>query len=245
MIRAVFFDLDDTLIGYAAAERAALEAAGAVLCVKTDDLAAALYAAYTARYDYGTPGYAELAALTEGELRGTLTADAMRTLGIATDAALAQRAIETYAASERAALKPFGDTLDTLDSLARRYPLGVITNGPSSMQRAKLAATGLRHQFALIVVDTEFGHPKPDPRIFAHAAARIGFAPDELLFVGNSAEADVAGARAAGWTSVYLNAAGTPFPASLSAPHYTIRTLTELCALPPLKGGNLARPASD
>jgi putative hydrolase of the HAD superfamily len=87
----------------------------------------------------------------------------------------------------------------TLDELRRRgLKLAVITNGPSAMQRRKLAVLGLEHLFAAILVSEEEGVRKPDPEIFRRALAQLGVAPHEALFVGDHPVADIEGAHGAG-----------------------------------------------
>jgi putative hydrolase of the HAD superfamily len=239
MIRALFFDLDDTLIRYDASYETALTASHALLAERhphlgRNDLRKAIYAAYEKQFGYGTPGFADLGILSVRELREILTSSALRALGVEPEPGFVAALIESHEAVERREIRPFADTLETLDVLAERFPLGLITNGPSAMQRGKLASLEMTHRFRVIIVDSEFGHPKPDVRIFAHAADVAGFAPEELLFVGNSPEADIAGAGAAGWMCVWLNADGAPLPANVPAPHYVVRQLSEIITIPPV-----------
>lgn len=239
MIRALFFDLDDTLIRYDAAYEVALTASHRALAdrhphIGRGDLRRAIYAAYEKQFGYGTPGFADLGILSVKALREVLTGDALCMLGVPPEPDFVATLIETHEAVERCEIRPFADTLRTLDVLAKSFPLGVITNGPSAMQREKLNRLGLTPRFSVIVVDSEFGHPKPDARIFAHAAERAGCAPDELLFVGNSPEADVAGAVSAGWTCVWVNADGAPLPAGIPAPHYVVQKISELLTVGPV-----------
>ena len=242
-LRGIFFDLDDTLIGYAEAEQSALLAGCALAAraqadgrraIDADTLAQAIYEAYARRYAYGTPGYRELATLPVEEFRRLLTRDALDSFGIE-DPVLTETLIRAYARAEEQALAAFPDAEETLRRLRPHVRLGLITNGPSAMQRAKLAALALDGYFDAIVVDTEFGHPKPDRRIFRHAADLVALAPAELLFVGNSLAHDIAGARAAGWTSVWLNPEGAPPSDDVpedAVPDHVICRLQDLLSLP-------------
>jgi putative hydrolase of the HAD superfamily len=151
-LRGVFFDLDDTLIGYAEAERHALLAGCALAChanpvIDADALASAIYDAYETRYAYGTPGYAELARIPVSEFRRLLTEDALRALGAGDDPALVGTLVEAYETAEQDALLRFPDADETLRRLRPHVRLGLITNGPSAMQRAKLAALALDGYF--------------------------------------------------------------------------------------------------
>ncbi len=87
---------------------------------------------------------------------------------------------------------------ELLDSLARHYRLGIITNGFRDTQRPRLQAAGLLHYFATVVVSGEVGWAKPDPRIFAHALNDLSLAPGAALYVGDSISHDLAGAANAG-----------------------------------------------
>ena len=94
---------------------------------------------------------------------------------------------------------------ELLDDLAGRYPLGLVTNGYSRHQRAKLATFGLDRFFGqAAVVSEEVGVWKPALEIFEIAAARVGAAPGEILFVGDDAAYDIAGARAAGMVTAWV-----------------------------------------
>jgi len=239
MIRAIFFDLNDTLIRYAEAERLSIEAgcrfvAKRYPAIDLTMFTEAIYHAYVARFGYGTPGFADLATLSVRELRWELTTEALRNLEIEPDPKLVNELIHIYECTERKSLCLFADTVKTLNALGERLPLGIITNGPSAMQRAKLTALELTHRFRVIVVDTEFGHSKPDIRIFDYAAQKIGLTQEELLFVGNSPEADVAGAVAAGWQCVWMNEDGSPLPLGVPKPNYTIHQLSELLTISPV-----------
>lgn len=87
----------------------------------------------------------------------------------------------------------------------------------------------------MAVVDSEFGHPKPDPRIFEHAAAAAGLSPEEIVFVGDTPEADIAGARAAGCVAVWYNPATISLPENEARPDYEVAALIEILKLPPVR----------
>ncbi|MBC8102852.1 MAG: HAD family hydrolase [Cytophagales bacterium] len=243
-LQGIFFDLDDTLIGYAEAERAALTASCRLAAqlnpaLQASALAHAIYDIYKTRFAYGTPGYGELATLSVSGFRLHLTEAALAQLGVEANGAFVAALMDAYESAETQTLRVFPEAVETLSRLRLHFRLGVITNGPSTVQRSKLAALALNGFFEVIIVDTEFGHPKPDSRIFDHAARCFGLAPGSLLFVGNSLAYDVTGARHAGWTSVWMNPLSLPLPshfspASVSTPDYIIHHLSDLLTLPPV-----------
>ena len=102
-----------------------------------------------------------------------------------------------------------------LGELQGRYKLALISNfdHPPHVHRL-LDELALRPFFDAVVVSGDVGVKKPDPAIFAPALEQTGLTTDEALFVGDSPEDDVAGAKAAGLRPVLirrsLGADGSP-----------------------------------
>ena len=97
------------------------------------------------------------------------------------------------------------EAVDGLHRLKDRgWRIGVVTNGPPS-QNEKVTGTGLDRVVDGWVVSEEVGVRKPDRRIFELASARCGAPLDGGWMVGDSAPADMVGARNAGLRSVWLH----------------------------------------
>lgn len=101
-------------------------------------------------------------------------------------------------------------TLATLDGRGLR--LGLVTNGRVVIQGRKIDGLGLRDRLDPIVISEAVGVRKPEPAIFAHALAALALGPEEVAFVGDNPEADVAGAKAAGLRAVWMRDAFWPEP---------------------------------
>jgi dihydrofolate synthase/folylpolyglutamate synthase len=98
----------------------------------------------------------------------------------------------------------FPDVVSCLQLLRRRgLKLGVISNWDDRL-RPLLRALELDQYFDSILVSAEVGRHKPDPKIFHLAAAQLGIPPSAILHIGDSANEDAAGARAAGLQSRLL-----------------------------------------
>lgn len=85
---------------------------------------------------------------------------------------------------------------ETLATLAARYPLAIATNRGVSMLEI-LEHFELSTYFTTVVTSRDVPRPKPYPDMLHLAAQRLGFAEDELLFIGDS-ELDQAAADGAG-----------------------------------------------
>jgi putative hydrolase of the HAD superfamily len=116
----------------------------------------------------------------------------------------------------------YADALPALQRLAAHYPLAAITNG-----NADLDAIGLNHLFRFCLYASDFGAAKPAPEIFHAACARLGLPPAAVLHVGDDPQLDVAGAHAAGMRCVWLNRGGAA-QAPAATPDLVVRDLAEL-----------------
>ena len=118
------------------------------------------------------------------------------------------------------------DAADVLAELRiRGYKLGVITNGEDWSQMRKLRVTGLLPLVDLIVISGNEQVKKPDPLIFTRAAERLGVRPDECAFVGDHAHNDIYGAGAVGMKTIWYPG-DQVWPAEQAiAPDHTIRSL--------------------
>jgi len=123
----------------------------------------------------------------------------------------AKRLHEAYVALYRREWRAFEDTKPALDALkAAGFRLAVITNGDGAQQRAKLVATDLLGYFEHVLASGDVKVAKPDAGIFRLSEKALGLAPAELAYVGDRLDADVAGARNATWTPVWLDRKSMP-----------------------------------
>lgn len=123
----------------------------------------------------------------------------------------AKRLHEAYVALYRKQWRAFEDTKPALEALkAAGYRLAVITNGDGAQQRAKMVATDILGFFEHVVASGEIKIAKPDAGIFRHSEKALGLQPGELAYVGDRLDADVAGAKNAQWTPIWLDRKSMP-----------------------------------
>lgn len=109
------------------------------------------------------------------------------------------------------------------------HSLALVTNGDGAGQRDKIARFGLADYFSAILIEGELGIGKPDPRVYETALARLGAAPSQALMVGDNLAWDVEAPQKAGIAAVWIdrNGAGLP-PESTVTPWRIIRAISEL-----------------
>ena len=94
---------------------------------------------------------------------------------------------------------------------ARGVTVGILTNGPSWMQRRKLEVSRVGAEVDAIAISGEIGVAKPETAAFTTALALLGTAPYETAMIGDSLANDVEGAIAAGFASVvWMNGGHDP-----------------------------------
>lgn len=104
---------------------------------------------------------------------------------------------------------PYPEVAGALADLrAAGLRIAVVSNWDCSLPGV-LSEVGLGGAVDTVVLSAEVGAAKPDPRIFAVALERLRRRAAEALFVGDSPETDVGGARAAGIRAVLLDRSGT------------------------------------
>lgn len=223
----VLFDIDDTLVDYAAAFRSATtalhEEVGAPRALEDFLLT------WTAAHERHYPGY----------LAGDLSYEDMRrarvreTIDPALSAEAADRLFGIYLASYESHWSLFADVRPCLDRLSR-HRLGVISNGPGAEQRSKLVRMGISHLFEGVFISEECGVAKPAAEIFLRACSTLGEPPTNAVHVGDRYDFDAEAARRAGLHGVWLDRKCTA-----TARHLTpiIRILDEL--VPLLESGEL------
>jgi putative hydrolase of the HAD superfamily len=123
------------------------------------------------------------------------------------------------------------DAAGCLDELeAAGVPYGGLSNADFDYQQMKLAACGLNRVPMLVGVDT-LGVGKPDPRVFTLACERIGFAPENVAYVGDEYDIDARAAVEAGLAvGVWIDRLEHQLPADMPPSVLHVTTLTGLVA---------------
>ena len=98
---------------------------------------------------------------------------------------------------------------------------GIVTNGGTLMQKAKIEESGLQGLVASFTISQTVGASKPDSAIFALALQAIGARAKTTLFVGDNPELDIAGANAVGMRTAWIRL-GREWPLADVTPDYTL-----------------------
>ncbi len=229
MIRAILFDLDETLILDEAVCDHAFRIAA--LTVTSDSGAAAQLAMSAARHARalwaGLPAPAleyanrighsafeglwaeyDPAVPAEALLESVILEYRVHTWQLALETCQLQgdpTRLSGLWAQLRARYPLYPDADDLLVRLYGNYKLGIVTNGVRRLQRRKLEGCGLLPWFDVVAISGEVGIGKPQPGIFAHVARELAVPLEDCVMVGDNATRDVQGGLNAGLRTVWVD----------------------------------------
>ena len=227
--RAVFLDLDDTIIDDSSSvdggwRTAVGEHVGGV------DLERLLDAVFEVRDWYWSD--AERHRVGRQDLRAASTRiaeEALRRLGTG-DSELARTIAHRYRDLREQGQQLLPGAIETIERLRERgIQLALLTNGSSAVQRAKIERFRLARHFDYVCIEGEFGCGKPDERVYRSALEATTSQPNTTWMVGDNLEWDVAAPMRLGLTGIWLDRFARGLPdATPVQPHRTIFSLTEL-----------------
>ncbi|MFE7239877.1 HAD family hydrolase [Streptomyces sp. NPDC057580] len=204
-IRAVLWDIDDTIFDYTGADRVGLQKHlesegvpdGYGSATQALDAWRAITDVHWARFAAGETDF-------QGQRRDRVRSFLGRPL---TDAE-ADDWFARHLAHYEAAWSLFPDALPVLDVLAGRYRQAVLSNSSIVNQDRKLRTLGVRDRFEAVVCAVELGISKPEAAAFHAACEALGLEPQDVVYVGDHPDIDAAGAVAAGLKGVWLDRGG-------------------------------------
>ncbi|SEE55270.1 putative hydrolase of the HAD superfamily [Streptomyces sp. 3213] len=227
-IRAVVWDVDDTLFDYTGADRAAmrehLTAEG--LLDGHGSLAAALE-----RWRVATEFHWARFSAGEVSFEGQRLDRVRHFLERELSDAEADGWFRRYKTHYETAWALFPDVLPVLDTLAASHRHAVLSNSSLTVQDRKLRTLGVHDRFEVILCAAELGVSKPEAGAFLAACEALGLPPHEVAYVGDHPEIDGRGAADAGLLSVWIDRHGGHTSVEALVGRHRIGSLAELPAL--------------
>jgi putative hydrolase of the HAD superfamily len=222
MIKAIVFDLDNTLVDFMAMKRQAIDAAidamvDAGIDLHRDEIKARVDAIYQERG-------IEYQQVFDDLIFGIFQKIDHRVLA---------SGIIAYRRAREAALKPFPHVTATLIELSRRgVKLAILTDAPSREAWLRLCYINFHHFFQVAVTFDDTGERKPSEKPFRKALEMLGVLPKEALMVGDWPERDIVGAKAVGMRTAFAKY-GRTFDTEEHNADYELTDISELLGIVP------------
>ncbi|MCH6560382.1 noncanonical pyrimidine nucleotidase, YjjG family [candidate division KSB1 bacterium] len=202
-IKTIFFDLDNTLFDHMRAEQATLKF---LLDSKPELFAKVNRENFLRTYDKNNTilwkqmADGEMAPSELRILRFKMTFEELNLTPI--DYSMFS---ENYLALYSKQTFAISNAVEVLDYLKPKYSLGILSNGFPRVQESKLSRLELQSYFEYKIYSEDVGVAKPYPGIFSEAARKANSKPFETVYIGDSYENDIVGAKNFGWQAIFFN----------------------------------------
>ena len=203
--KAIFIDIDDTLLDYVPCCREAYDAAmpeHPELFGFFFDIAGRLFS----EAKHGKYTISEVMDLYPKEFIETMNEITKAGLN---DARLKERTEEfkhAFRASWGTTHALVPEAEETLQALQKAgYKLYAASNSFGHLQRSRLEHAGIVHYFEDLFISMDIGYDKPDVRFFEESFRRAGLQADEVLMIGDSMTTDIIGAQNAGMDALFFD----------------------------------------
>lgn len=217
MIKAVIFDLDNTLVDFMSMKRQAVTAAVAAMIdaglgLSAEEAESRIDAIYKER------------GIEFQSVFDQLLYDVFQKV----DYKILSAGVLAYRRAREAALVPYPHVNLTLIALIKRgIRLAVVSDAPGREAWLRLCYLNFHHLFDCVVTFEDTGERKPSPAPFLRALTLLRVTPEETLMVGDWAERDIVGAAQLGITTVFARY-GDTFGTVESHARYELNDVSEL-----------------
>lgn len=194
MIRAIIFDLDNTLIDFLTFKKETAKAAAKAMVgqgLPIDEITA--YGKIFSVYDEKGIEYQKTFH------------DVIKPFGLEVNKAerIQQAAILAYLKRKFEVLKPYPMVKPVLGKLRKSYKLVIVTDAPRNKTWQRLVLTGLEDQFDYIITHDDTNEKKPGPSPFYLALEKLSLLAPACLFVGDNPDRDIKGAKELGMATCW------------------------------------------
>ena len=220
MIKAVIFDLDNTLLDFMRMKTMAIDAAlngmiEAGMIIQRSTARSRIFEIYESK------GWEYQEVLDDFIKENTGALDYKILAG----------GIVAYKKAKEASLILYPNVSSTLISLSKLgLKLGVVSDAPSREAWVRICSVNLHHIFDAVVTFDDTGEHKPSPKPFNKVLKLLNIQPQDLLMIGDWPERDIIGAKQLGMKTAFTRY-GDVFDTLVSGADYDIDNIQEIVSI--------------
>jgi HAD superfamily hydrolase (TIGR01549 family) len=237
--RAVVFDLFDTLVDFRYARLPLVNINGSAV----NTTSKMVYDVFSS-FCIGVPherfhgafveSYLEFEALKKNDGREYPSRErfllVLRKLGVEPEGemlSLADKMAEVHHEALRLGMDMPPENAKLLEALSESYTLGLLSNFDNSRSaRQVIEGYGIERYFKSIIISVDTRWRKPRKEIFLMSAEEVGFPPSDIVFIGDNYDADIVGAKSAGFDTIWIRKPGETRQEDGSLADYVVPSLT-------------------
>lgn len=217
MIKAVIFDLDNTLVDFMKMKRLAIEEA----------IRAMIDSGMNLSFDEASKTIDEIYKEQGIEYQKVFDVFLQRVLQ-KVDYKILSAGIVAYRRAREAALIPYPHVYPTLHQISKMaIKMGIVSDAPTKEAWLRLAYLNFHHIFDAVVTFEDTGVRKPDPAPFIMILEKLNITPQNAIMVGDWAERDILGASKVGMKTAFAKY-GDTFNTQLHNADYELNDISEL-----------------
>jgi len=216
MIKAIIFDLDNTLIDFMKMKRLSCEAAmdamiNTGLKINKEKGLKIMFQLYS---EYGFE-YQKIFQVFMKKVLGRI------------DYGIMASGIVAYRRVKEGLLYPYPNVVPTLNQLKKKYKLAILSDTPKIQAWIRLAAMGIQYKFDYVITFDDTKTKKPSLKPFTYLIKKLRLKPQECVMVGDSLKRDIAPAKRLGFKAVFAKYGEDKEKAKVK-PDYTMNNIKDL-----------------
>lgn len=217
MVKAIIFDLDNTLIDFMKMKKLSCEAAmdAMISAGLRIDKKKGMKIIFQLYHEHGLE-YQKIFQVFLKKVLGRI------------DYGIMASGIVAYRRVKEGLLYPYPNVVPTLNELKKKYKIAILSDAPRIQAWTRLAAMNIQDKFDIVVTFDDTKTRKPNRKPFLYALKKLRLKPEECLMVGDSLKKDITTAKKLGFRTAFAKYGLNTTEKANVKPDYVMNNIEDL-----------------